>query len=217
VTRERFARTVYLGAATVALGWASLRCGVTDEVIAHIAPEAGPPVEAGALCQSNPDCVWSELYCMKAGCDAGSGICQFKGAGTCPNDLQLKCGCSGTFYYNDCLRRQNGESAVATDMTSCQPHPCDLTDAGSCSGGAYCAFATTPDCQVDPQRRVPSSCWALPQDCPSNVSFPGLPPFGPQVLSCGKSGGQCMGVCDAIKQRAPFSWLGCPYLDASAD
>jgi hypothetical protein len=205
---------------TIALGWGSLRCGLTDEVIARTGPEAGP-LEAGAFCNSNDDCVSSELFCSKGSCEAGTGTCEFRDSGACdPSDFTAKCGCSGILYFNDCVRQQHGESAVADPNVpnSCPAMPCDGTDAAACKD-SYCALGPV-DClgPVDPRRR--GFCWALPEKCPAFVSvmttpsipFLNSPTAEPLVHSC--KTGQCVSLCDAIK-AGPFSFT-CGF-DASAD
>jgi hypothetical protein len=209
-------RRASAGCAVAVAGLASIAgafgagCGVTDEIVARVGPpESGPPpVVAGQSCRTNDDCGdgdgggrdgGSGYFCSKASCAAETGTCELPQ--TVCEGANPQCGCTtGLLYWDDCLRQQAGESAVATGMmggADCKPKLCASTAPGECPSGAYCALFEV-GCEAPTDPREPNGlCLVLPDSCQTNaVLLPGELP-NPMFTSCAT--GACLDYCSAVK------------------
>lgn len=200
---------------------AATGCGAPDAVVARVM-EAGPPaVEAGTLCTDNSQCGSQEvvdggpppMFCSMDSCSAKTGTCQPRETVCDPSVLPV-CGCSGVFYWNDCLRKAHGEPA--SQQTGCPgpPRTCSFSaDGGTCPEGAYCEQLYDPSCQpLSDGRPSVGVCLVLPTDCPEGTAVGSIsltPSLTPTAVSCKNN--TCMGLCSALLLDAPITSLslGC--------
>jgi hypothetical protein len=128
------------------------------------------------------------------------------------------CGCSGLYYWNDCVREQHGDATGATDGGACStPHTCSSST--DCPPGAFCGKARCPS--PDDPRSPIGLCYFLPEECPTSTLL-AIPDGGPaivvgigiNVLTCDTQ--ECVDYCAAVRKgtqvhfSGPFSGQACP-------
>ncbi len=178
-------RAFFLGTVLTLAG-----CESTDLVVVG-PPSASSDAGGDDVCDGNEDCD-GESFCARTACGDATGRCARKPL-LCNESVAPVCGCDGTNYWNDCLRRQHGASAASVEECP-RPRPCD--DQHSCGGGAFCARIRAPR---DATCGGPSigECWVLPERCPE---------YSPKLLStCTNS---CENACTLIRTEAAARFDG---------
>jgi hypothetical protein len=159
-------------------------CDVVDLPLVDVdAGDAFMPM-MGAPCSNNDGCLGGQ-FCEKPACGAlGRCVAQ---PPFCDGESRPECGCDGVTYWNDCLRRQAGQSM--RERGPCvSPRPCDTTT--PCGGEAICARIVDPSQCVGV---VPAgACFVLPAN-----SCEGFMPD--HFYECGSTMTQCLDACGAIR------------------
>jgi hypothetical protein len=168
-------------------------CEESPVVLATIdEPDGGPPHAMPARCVDSSDCK-AGSFCEKHRCDDVGGQCRpFPVA--CPDDELPTCGCDGTTYWNDCLRRAAGVSA-ATSGECAEPTSC--VDSDECPRGGTCARLVGADprfCAPDAR----GACWVLPLACPASSGSDRWSPCEPHDPAL-----RCVDTCMAIRSEIP--------------
>ncbi len=202
-------RAVGLSSTGVALILALVCCAPQDVVVADVhGLDGGDSKPFGKSCTTNEECGLSS-FCERDSCGAATGVCQVRPT-FCEDMRAETCACDGVTFWNDCLRRQRGETASV-------PGQC-TSAAAECGGptkcalvGAYCAkLFPQPDAKCDgPREAIGGVCWVLPNTCPMEDAGPKHgDPMDPKWITC--MGGPpppppmgCTGTCDAIRSQEP--------------
>jgi hypothetical protein len=167
---------------------ASLGCGTGGDIVVA---EVAAPAATGKPCTSSTECP-EEQYCDMPSCDADGGTCLLVPSSTdCPDAPDLVCGCSnGVFYWNKCVRQQNGISASRDCKTA--------TNVSTCGDGTPCpeGFCSEGPQPCDPKTPSLGTCWVVPATCPSDDT-------GVFFSSCDSSE-KCISSCEAIRSQKPF-------------
>lgn len=172
-------------------------CSPTDVVVASI--EAGPDGPPFRTCVGNQDCSPNE-FCERARCDDVTGGCAPRPI-MCDESSSPVCGCDGTTYWNDCVRKSN--AATSATQGSCDTSALTCDDATPCPSGAYCA-RLYPQGQCDTNGS--GACWVLPLNCPEADAGDGL-----IWMKCPATPLDCASTCDAIRSQATYaSAQSCP-------
>ncbi len=198
----RIAATVAATAAGLALASA---CSNEEIVLATVSPLEAGAGEPAKRCVDNRDCS-SSMFCSRHDCNDLGGTCEARPV-VCEEGPMPVCGCDGITYWNDCLRRTVGTTAMRSGECSGTALPCGKGGkgggggpggGGGCPPGASCARLIPPDftstmCPFD----VPGTCWALPALCPDHG--------GPdRWISCDPDRPPaCTSTCDAIRTGEP--------------
>jgi hypothetical protein len=144
---------------------------------------------------ANPMSCPSGQYCSVLDCGNATGTCIAR-ATSLTNIESPVCGCDGVSYWNATLASAAGVSLSGT------PGECPRGVAKTCMAKGGCGLDLVCDLEVTSiaQCAVASSsgiCWAMPKDCPGNISNDRHP--------CGAIGaGSCMNRCLAIKNQKEF-------------
>lgn len=170
----------------LALTLALTACSVEEITIATVDTDAG----GGKICKGNDDCAPNEL-CAKASCTDITGGCELRPL-LCDATPAPSCGCSGVTYWNDCLRKQEGEAFGGAGECVVNAAKCQL--ASDCPSGASCA-RLVPD-HVPCPPNMQGYCWWLPDTCPATQ------PTMQQWAECGVLG-VCHDTCAAIRDGHP--------------
>ena len=198
-------------------------CTTEEIVLAKLPPgsEKGPGGEA-TKCVENVDCS-PRSFCARFDCNDLGGACETRPV-VCEEEPGPVCGCDGVTYWNDCLRRAAGVSAMRKGECSMEmalickmdpggpaPGPPDPSgpplpspSGGSCPPGLYCGQllpSPTPD-GPDPLPPkcfpgLPGTCWKLPAVCPLNGG-------SDRWIECGPAPG-CIDTCDAIRSQLAYT------------
>jgi hypothetical protein len=219
--RSRSRLVVTLASALAAIALASA-CADEEIVLAKLprSPDGRMPAEL-IRCTDTKECP-AKAFCTKSACGDVGGVCEPRPV-VCEEEPRPVCGCDGVTYWNDCLRRAAGVSALregecAETALTCgarggdptrpppPPGPMDPQPApdpfGGCPSGALCARllpfgADGPlgpnDCPPD----VPGTCWALPAVCPGDRTG------ADRWTACGELAPRCATTCDAIRSGVP--------------
>lgn len=160
-------------------------CGPVDLVVVSVA-DAGGFNGNETPCSRSSQCMPGQ-FCEKTACNAPLGKCIAQPA-ACTGELQMKCGCDGVNYWNDCLRRAAGVEANLDDRECAMPRPCDAAS-NPCPNDGYCArfVPRTTDCGRIP----PGRCFVLPE----------VACVGPTPKFVPACGGACVDWCEAIKSE----------------
>ena len=161
--------------------------------------DAGPGPDAGPLyCSDNGDCNITE-FCEKASCDAPTGSCMLRPL-TCTDVQAPVCDCDGVTFWNDCLRRQQGQLSAHTGECGNSGLTCGGIANLQCPSSyqnVACAmlYANAGMCaMMDPA----GVCWVLPPQCPAIV-------IGGNLRPCSNpSTGPCLATCEAIRNDATY-------------
>ncbi len=187
------------------LACAALFVGLAPACIDETIPVAeAPDRDAGDAgdhgpkgCTKSSDC-HPDSYCELAKCGDERGVCQ-RYPTTLTYDENVVCGCNNITYFNDSLRRLDGQSLqlhescpdeVATKCGGFEHIPCP----GAVQTCARLALGNGTACPAPDDY---GNCWLLPDQCPTMG-----PPneYRPKWTRCG--GGPCVDTCTAIKESA---------------
>jgi hypothetical protein len=217
--RSRLTATLAASIAAVALVAA---CTSEEILLAKVpASSEGGTRRESARCVDTTDCA-RNAFCEKRSCDSVGGSCEPRPI-VCEDEASPVCGCDGVTYWNDCLRRVAGVSAMAegectkTALTcgpkgsdpSRPPPPRDPGDPAEplfgCPEGASCARLLpfggtdpTPTADECPRDELQGTCWSLPAVCPS------ANPGSDRWLPCGVANAPCATTCEAIRSGEPY-------------
>lgn len=203
--RARLAIAAFMTFAGVALVSA---CAEEEIVLARLPPakDAGAPIET-KRCVDDVDC-GGVAFCARVECGDLAGNCVARPI-VCEEEPAPVCGCDGITYWNDCLRRAAG-------ITAMRPRECDFTIAQmcglkpvpgpapgpgeACPPGFFCARLLAPPPPGPPPTQcppeVPGTCWGLPAVCPSRLD-------SDRWTSCGGPDPRCKTTCEAIRTGEP--------------
>jgi hypothetical protein len=187
-------------------------CSNEEIVLATVTSSEGGSSGEVKRCVENKDCS-STTFCSRKDCDDPGGTCEPRPV-VCDEAPMPVCGCDGITYWNDCLRRTVGATALRAGECSDTARLCGRGGRGGpggphmddCPPGASCARLLPPDigtpvmCPFD----VPGVCWALPAVCPDRG--------GPdRWISCDPAKTACTSTCDAIRAGEPHKRaIACP-------
>ncbi len=100
--------------------------------VAHACPLVAPTTVC-TLCNADSDCaVDAFCECRRGSCTKTAGVCTPRPE-VCPDVVAPVCGCDGTTYGNDCLRRRTGACKLH-DRTCVATGGCVDTIGGQCTG-----------------------------------------------------------------------------------
>ncbi len=183
-------------------------CAEEEIVLARLPSEkdAGHTIEA-KRCVDDGECP-GRTFCERTDCHDVAGLCASRSV-VCEEEPSPVCGCDGITYWNDCLRR-------ATGITAMIPGECQLPIAQlcgrkpgrpgpgpgpSCPSGFSCARLLPPMLPGPPGppfkcgSDAPGTCWALPAVCSA--------PSGQRWIQCNTPVVKCTTTCDAIRSGEP--------------
>jgi hypothetical protein len=208
-------RTVITVATTLLVFALVSACAEEEIVLATLpAPSKTAPPKEGLRCVEDATCGANE-FCARKGCGEVGGACEPRPV-ICEEDAAPVCGCDGITYWNDCLRRAAGTTAMTDGECGPSGRLCGIVlpskvppggppgpgepapGAETCPQDTYCARLLGPsggppvECPAD----APGTCWALPAVCPTVGTGPD------RWLACGPPDG-CKTTCDAIRSRQP--------------
>jgi hypothetical protein len=189
--------------AAVALGSA---CAEEEILLAKLPPSIdGGNSSDATRCVDESGCK-ATTFCSRRECRDVAGTCELRPV-VCEEEASPVCGCDGITYWNDCLRRAAGITAMHPGVCSDTAITCGRGPKGApgtpdssdgCPADTFCArllpSGGLPDsCPPD----VVGTCWALPAVCPDHA--------GPdRWIACGPSRGPCATTCDAIRTGDRF-------------
>ncbi len=203
--------------ASLAIFAATPGCSQDPVVVAMITDssvEASPPLACGALDGGSVTCP-DGSFCSSTTCGSPEtpGTCEpIPTRESCADaGFDPQCGCNGTTYFNDCLRKAAHIGRVGEYPFCPTPFPsgiCNLNGLGSkCDAPLSCvAYDPVPatvtpkpsDCSAG-QQFFPGTCWDLPDSCPSTSAR--------QVRACGSP--NCVDACGALKDGGVL-FVACP-------
>ena len=201
-------RRPLLMAAALALGvsTAVAACGEEEIVLARLPHKEDAGSVEAKRCVDDTDCTATNAFCERAACGEVAGLCATRPT-VCAEEPAPVCGCDGITYWNDCLRRTAGITAMTPD--DCMPDRARTCggrgDHGPgpgherCPTGTFCARLLPPPPPDQPPScppEVPGTCWALPPQCPERS--------GPdRWTSCAGPDLTCTKTCEAIRSELP--------------
>jgi hypothetical protein len=193
---SRVVTSVACALAAIALGSA---CADEEILLAKLPPsiDGGRPPDA-TRCVDETGCS-ATTFCSRRDCSDVAGTCEMRPV-VCEEEASPVCGCDGITYWNDCLRRAAGITAMTVGVCEDNAVVCGRgpksgpSGPGSeeCPTDTFCArllpSGGPPDCPSD----VLGTCWARPAVCPDRA--------GPdRWVACGASRSPCATTCDAIR------------------
>jgi hypothetical protein len=192
--------------AALALGVSALlvtaSCTSEDIVLASVPNNGGTSTTAatGTRCLSSAEC-GEGAFCSKHHCTSEAGTCELFPANGCNGDEHPVCGCDGITYFNDCLRKYNGQEAGEIGACEVNAVVCDPAVPTACPAGAFCAVLNEHDSPDRDGCRTPAlgHCWVVPQQCPSNA-------HSDQWHECdhGQEAPTCVSTCVAAQNKKPY-------------
>ncbi|MGH7435359.1 MAG: hypothetical protein ACRENE_06770 [Polyangiaceae bacterium] len=198
----RLAQGVAIATATTVLALAVgvTACGSTDVVVALIP------------CSSSNDC-GPDSVCSQTSCDSPVRTCEPLRDCSSSSDtiFNPERGCSGTYYWNACIRQQHGEAKSGgadggpgdCGGLSATPQTCSSSTNNECDAGSYCSPYLCPIAN-DPRAPI-GICLVLPEQCPptSSVTFPNgfmLPTISACTCAIPHT---AMDYCTAVRNGTP--------------
>lgn len=195
-------------------------CADEEILLATLPPDApgGAPLDE-RRCVETTECP-TRSFCARSKCGDVAGACAARPV-VCEEAAAPVCGCNGITYWNDCLRRAAGVTAMmpgecTRSAVTCGgpgvPGPGGPPPAptGGCPADTVCARLLPPPPLSPPPPDAcppdaPGTCWALPAVCP--------PSAGPdRWVACGPPGANpCKTTCNAIRTGEPHRRaIACP-------
>jgi hypothetical protein len=161
-------------------------CSPEEVTIATVSTDAG----GGIACKGNDDCTPNE-FCSKQTCGDVVGVCTLRPL-LCDNSTAPSCGCTGVAYWNDCLRKQQGDSL--REIGECTTAHMTCNGPSDCPSGGFCGRLLIQD-HVPCPMNLQGSCWVLPDTCPTPTVTENWKQCGPPF--------QCHDTCSAIRDGQP--------------
>lgn len=167
----------------------------SEEILLITLPEGGVSTtpDRGPSCDDEHGCE-PDSFCSRSTCDAKRGSCERRPT-FCDGAPAPVCGCDGSTYWNDCLRKVRGQR-------SSTPGECPVGRATSCSErgrpcapGSVCA-RIAPMCAPD----LAGTCWVVPAACPPSSGID-------RFVKCAPPGPTppCVDLCEAIRSGVPHA------------
>ncbi len=172
--------------------------GVQHASACHAQAAGATPAPCPGTCVGGEAGCPAGQYCDA--CAGASGVCAPFPAGCGPSLGAPACGCDGTLYASECLRRQSGV-ASAPLAKCCQPVDCPgpLVPVDSAGGGCpdTCGPCVAPSCKAG-HTPVDTGADGCPDTCVA--ACPALPACTGAATAYDSDGDGCLDACCAVPE-----------------